>query len=79
MSEKINTGKYRIGKEIIGQARTKQTVEEFENSEDCKSEFTKIEKADKYTYYMEEETFYRGTQKDADGNPIDTSPGWTRM
>jgi len=79
MAEKINTGKYRIRKELIGQAGTKQTVREFENAEDCKFEFSKIEKADNYTYFMEEETFYRGTQKDADGNPIDSSPGWTRI
>jgi predicted DNA-binding WGR domain protein len=79
MAEKINTGKYRIRKEIIGQAGTKHTIEEFDNPEDCKSEFAKIEKADNYTYYMEEETFYRGTQKDADDKSIDSSPGFTRM
>ena len=79
MAKKINTGNYRIRKEIIGQSGTKETIKEFDNVEDCKSEFSKIEKTDKFTYYMEEETFYRGTQKDAEGNPIDSSPGWTRM
>ncbi|WP_376777558.1 hypothetical protein [Flavobacterium covae] len=79
MAEKINTGNYRIRKELIGQAGTKATVKEFDNAENCKSEFSKLEKTDNYTYYMEEETFYRGTQKDTDGNPIDTAPGWTRM
>ena len=47
MAEKINTGKYRIRKEIIGQAGTRQTVKEFGSAKDCKTEFSKIEKSHK--------------------------------
>lgn len=79
MVEKINTGKYRIRKEIIGRAGTRQTVQEFDNFEDCKAAFSRIKKVDEYIYYMEEETFYRGTQWDMCNNPIDSSSGWTRI
>lgn len=79
MAEKINTGKYRIRREIIGQAGTRETIRAFDNPDDCNAEFEKLSKADSYTYYIEEETFYRGTQKDAQNNPIDSTPGWTRM
>ncbi len=79
MAEKINTGKYRIRKEIIGQSKTRETIEEFNNLEECQSIFQKIIIADNYVYYIEEETYYRGTQKDFKGNPIDSIPGWTRF
>lgn len=79
MAEKINTGKYRIRREIVGQARTKQTLKEFDNQNDCIRAYSNINKADRYSYYIEEETFYRGTLKDANNNPIDSTPSWTRM
>lgn len=71
MAEK-NTGKYRIRKELIGQAGTKQTVKELDNAEDYKSEFSKIEKTVNHTYFIKKETFDRGTQKEAGVNPIDS-------
>ncbi|WP_405352058.1 hypothetical protein [Nonlabens sp. Asnod3-H03] len=79
MGEKVNTGKYRICRDITGQGGTKETISEFDDLEECKSAFQLIDKVDKYNYYIEEEAYFKGTLKDSSGKPIDSTKGWTRM
>ena len=75
---RINTGNYRVCKDQTGKGGTKEEL--ISGSREVIDQYwSNLQKDAQWNYYREEEVFYRGTSKDADGNPIDTVPGWTRM
>lgn len=78
MSQRINTGNYRICKEQIGIAKTKEVLHEGSLDETSK-QWGQMERNSGYTYYKEEEVFYRGTQFNESGLPVDSAPTWVRM
>jgi hypothetical protein len=76
--QKINTGNYRVCRDQTGIGGTKQVLITG-SREDINQYWSNLQGDAQWNYYREEEAFYRDTQTDASGNPIDTIPGWNRM
>jgi hypothetical protein len=78
MAQKINTGNYQVCRDKTGIGNSteilitgnRESIDEYWNS---------LQKDPSYNYYKNEEVFYRGTQRDQDGNEIDSSSGYVRM
>ena len=81
MVEKINTGKYQVCRNRIGIANSTEILITG-SKEDIEIYWENLHKTDidhSFNYYKTEEVFYKGTQKDKDGKPIDTIAGYQRM
>lgn len=81
MIEKISTGRYQVCKNKTGIANSTQILITG-NKEEIESywkNMCEINTDKSFNYYITEEVFYRGTQKDKNGNSIDTLPGFQRI
>lgn len=74
-----NTGNYRLCRQQIGIGGTITVLSIFENEEKCKGSYNNANKETDWEYYCEQEVIYTGTQFDANGNPVDSSPAWIRL
>lgn len=77
MTQKINTGSYRICRNQTGIGNSIQVLEVGDRNSIDESWQT-MEKNPEFNYYREEEVIYRGSQFDQYRNPIDSAPAWVR-
>ncbi len=75
----MNTGNYRISRQIIGKSGTREILFSFDNRKSMLIQFHEINKEYYWEYYCEEEVIFKETHRDENGNLIDSAPTWRRM
>lgn len=75
----MNTGNFRIGRQIVGKPGTRTILYTFDSSENMLIQFNALEKEFGWDYYCEEEVIFKETHRDENGNLIDSAPTWRRM
>jgi hypothetical protein len=76
---KENTGNYRVCRHKIGIGNSIEVMFEFNDRNSAIAKKKEIDKDAIWNYYCEEEVIYKGTQKDQNNNPINSSPSWVRI
>ncbi|MCC9063677.1 hypothetical protein [Flavobacterium piscisymbiosum] len=78
MAIKHSTGRFQVCRNKTGIAKSTEILLTGDKKEIDKFWNELIREKD-FTYYMTEEVFYSGTQKDAFGMPIDSTPEFQRL
>lgn len=76
---KENTGNFRVCKHKIGIGGSITILFEFNDKNEAIEKMKEIDNDANWVYYCEEEVIYKGTQFDANNNPIDSAPSWVRI
>lgn len=77
MGEKINTGNYRVCRHKPGIGGSIEILETGDKAT-VDAYWSKLEKDNDYTYYREEEVYYKGTMTDGK-NEINSAPAYIRI
>jgi hypothetical protein len=78
MAQKNNTGNYQVCRNQTGIAKSTEILITG-NKEAIDKFWNELVQEASFNYYKNEEVFYSGTQKDADGRPINSTPEYQRM
>jgi hypothetical protein len=76
---KENTGNFRVCRQQIGIGGSVELLFEFKDKNDAIKKMREINNEATWNYYCEEEVIYKGTQFDANNNPINSIPTWVRI
>ncbi|WP_343705891.1 hypothetical protein [Flavobacterium sp.] len=78
MAKKNNTGNYQVCRNQTGIAKSTEILKTG-TKEEIDKFWNELIQEENFNYYKNEEVFYSGTQIDANGNPIDSTPAFQRM